>query len=237
MPERFLIPTSPPESGCRMQRSLLVMTLLAIDTSTQRGSVSLLETPPEPARASAESTVLFEEHFLADRSHSASLFAALEKARTLAHRIDQVAVGLGPGSYAGVRIAIGAALGFELGLGSVLLGLPSVAALETESAEYLAIGDARRDTFYFTRVRDGICVEGPLLASDTELTHRLEALPDLPVFACGVLPNFSRATLALPCARRLAQLAARNAGIVQRGNLEPIYLRDAYITLPKHSPR
>jgi tRNA A37 threonylcarbamoyladenosine modification protein TsaB len=136
-----------------------------------------------------------------------------------------------------VRIAIGAALGFELGLGSDLLGLPSVAALETESAEYLAIGDARRDTFYFTRVRDGVCLEGPLLASETELTQRLEALPDLPVFACELLPAFPRATLALPCARRLARLAARDAGIVQRGNLEPIYLRDAYITLPKNPPR
>ena len=220
-----------------MEEPPSAMSLLAIDTSTQRGSVSLLETPPDPARAAAESTVLFEEHFLADRSHSASLFAALEKARTFARQIDRVAVGLGPGSYAGVRIAIGAALGFELGLGSDLLGLPSVAALETESAEYLAIGDARRDTFYFTRVRDGVCLEGPLLASETVLKQRLEALPDLPVFACELLPAFPRATLALPCARRLAQLAARNAGIVQRGNLEPIYLRDAYITLPKNSPR
>jgi tRNA threonylcarbamoyl adenosine modification protein YeaZ len=212
------------------------MTLLAIDTSTQRGSVSLLETPPDPTRASAESTLLFEEHFLADRSHSASLFAALEKARTRARGIDQVAVGLGPGSYAGIRIAIGAALGFELGLGSTLLGLPSVAALETDSVEYLAIGDARRDTFYFTRVRAGLCVEGPLLATETELGTRLESLPNLPVFACEVLPAFPKATVALPCARRLAQLAARNTGIVQRGNLEPIYLREAYITLPKNQP-
>jgi tRNA threonylcarbamoyladenosine biosynthesis protein TsaB len=118
-----------------MEEPPSAMSLLAIDTSTQRGSVSLLETPPDPGRAAAESTVLFEEHFLADRSHSASLFAALEKARTFARQIDRVAVGLGPGSYAGVRIAIGAALGFELGLGSDLLGLPSVAALKTESAE------------------------------------------------------------------------------------------------------
>ncbi len=76
-----------------------------------------------------------------------------------------------------------------------------------------------------------------MLASETVLKQRLEALPDLPVFACELLPAFPRAMLALPCARRLAQLAARNAGIVQRGNLEPIYLRDAYITLPKNSPR
>ena len=84
------------------------MTILAIDTSTSRGSVALL----------VDGELRLDETFTADRSHSASLFAVLERARGLVPTIDVVAVGLGPGSYAGVRIAIAAAMGLELGLGA-----------------------------------------------------------------------------------------------------------------------
>lgn len=137
------------------------MITLAIDTSTTRGGVALL----------ADGALMLEENFLADRSHSAALFAVLERALAIisGQRLDQVAVGLGPGSYAGIRIAIAAAIGFEIGLGAQPIGIPSVAALETEERHFIAIGDARRETFYFTRVEGGICVEGPLLATEAEL--------------------------------------------------------------------
>src|SRR3954447_25663087 len=72
------------------------MITLAIDTSTARGSVALL----------AYGDVAFEEHFSADRSHTAKLFTALQTARTRARHVDRIAVGLGPGSYAGLRVAI-----------------------------------------------------------------------------------------------------------------------------------
>ena len=38
------------------------------------------------------------------------------------------------------------------------------------------IGDARRETFYFTHVERGVCLEGPLLATETELRDRLRAI-------------------------------------------------------------
>jgi tRNA threonylcarbamoyladenosine biosynthesis protein TsaB len=153
------------------------MITLAIDTSTTRGGVALL----------VDGILQLDESFVADRSHSASLFSVLERARALipGQHLDQMAIGLGPGSYAGVRIAIAAAIGFEFGLGALLLGIPSAAALETEAPHYLAIGDARRETFYFTRVEDGACLEGPLLATESELRARLTGRPDLPVFTLG----------------------------------------------------
>ena len=93
------------------------MITLAIDTSTTRGGVALL----------SGGILQMEENFVADRSHSASLFSVLERARALipGQHLDQVAIGLGPGSYAGVRIAIAAAIGFEFGLGARLVGIPS----------------------------------------------------------------------------------------------------------------
>ena len=95
------------------------MITLAIDTSTPSGGVAV--------RIDGE--LCWEERFLADRSHSASLVLALEKACAQWPQMDQVVIGLGPGSYAGVRIAISAAIGLELAWGAPLLGVPSVAAL------------------------------------------------------------------------------------------------------------
>jgi tRNA threonylcarbamoyl adenosine modification protein YeaZ len=199
------------------------MITLALDTSTQQGSVTLLE----------GDAMLLEEKFTADRSHSSSLFAALEKVRARTDRVDVIAVGLGPGSFAGVRIAIAAAIGLRLSFGAKLVGIPSVAALDTAEPVYVAIGDARRETFYFTRVEKGVCVEGPLLATAAELTQRLERAPGPPVFATETVPPFPVAQIALPSASILARLAAERRGIVAEENLDPIYLREPHITQPK----
>ncbi len=202
------------------------MTILAIDTSTDHGSVALL----------TGGEMRLDENFVADRSHSSTLFAVLERAVALAPRVDQVVIGLGPGSYAGVRIAIATAIGLELGIGAELAGIPSVAALETDAADYIAIGDARRETFYFTRVADGVCAEGPLLATEAELRERLAAHPALPVFTTAALSGFPAARIALPSAARIARLADAARGITATGDLEPIYLREPHITPPKARP-
>src|SRR5688572_27664606 len=114
------------------------MITLAIDTSTVRGSVAVW----------MRGELVINDNFTADRSHSAALFMSLERARSEIPHLDQVVVGLGPGSYAGIRIGIAAAIGLSLALGSRLLGIPSVAALEVPESNYLVIGDARRGSFY-----------------------------------------------------------------------------------------
>ena len=202
------------------------MITLAIDTSTPHGSVALF----------GDEVLLFHESFIGDRSHSSSLFVALEKVRAQADRVDLIAIGLGPGSYAGVRIAIAAGLGLHLALGAKLVGLTSVAALETIAPTYIVIGDARRESFYFSRIEDGVCVEGPLLATEEELRQRLESCASLPIFATEPVPQFPSAQIALPSAVRLAHLAASNRGIIATENLEPIYLREPHITQPKQRP-
>ena len=149
------------------------MTILAIETSTHQGSVAVLH----------EGRIVFSESCGAGRSHSSLLFAVLERALQAVPepaRIDQIAVGLGPGSYAGVRIAISAATGLALSTGAELVGLPSIAALG--EGEYVALGDARRETYYFARVRDGECVEGPVLLSAEELAQKLAGC-SVPVLA------------------------------------------------------
>ena len=199
------------------------MITLAIETSTPRGSVAVF----------AYGEVVFDESFTADRSHSATLFASLERARACTHRIHQIAVGLGPGSYAGVRIAIAAALGFEMALGAKVVGLPSIIAVDTDSPEYLAIGDARRETFYFSHVMNRAGVDGPRLVTAVELRELLETFPTQPCFTGVPLAAFPSVPVVAPSAVVLAKLAAEGIGIVATGDLEPIYLREAHITVPK----
>ena len=148
-------------------------------------------------------------------------------------RLEGIVVGLGPGSYSGVRQSIAAATGLAAATGAWLRGAPSVLALAPGPDPFHAVGDARRGTFYYTAVKDGICQRGPeLLGSATELSARLEAHLSWPVYVMesalpgGLLPH---AEIRLPAAGLLLSVppSAR-----QSPPLEPIYLRPVNITLP-----
>lgn len=204
------------------------MILLAIETSTHQGSVAVLR----------DGELIFNESCGAGRSHSSLLFSTLERALAAlpgGAKPDQIAVGLGPGSYAGVRIAISAATGLALATGAELLGLPSLGALA--EGDFVAVGDARRNSFSFTHVRAGECVEGPLLLSAEELAARLADCA-LPVYTSEEIKADLPVKLELryPEAERLARLAAAGRSISARGHLEPLYLREPHITVAKTPP-
>ena len=145
-------------------------------------------------------------------------------------RPEVIVVGLGPGSYAGVRIAIATAVGLKAASGARLLGLPSVCAFDHE--EYVAVGDARRNSFFFAHVIRGRCVEGPTLATEDEVFSKLSAWQHLPKIAVQSLVQFEGVVVAHPSALRLAELALQ-AEIGDAETLEPIYLRAPYITTPR----
>lgn len=192
------------------------MIILALETSTSRASLAVLE----------HDTLLFHEEIPGDRSLGAHLFPALQRALAAAPHIDQIVVGLGPGSHSGIRIAIAAAIGLRLARNAALIGIPSVAA--HPASEYIALGDARRGTWHYTHVREGQCLEGPQLLTPEEAGKKLDQ--KFPVFSSTPLPG---AQLSHPTADRLAHLAQQNISIIATETLEPLYLRDPHITLPK----
>jgi tRNA threonylcarbamoyladenosine biosynthesis protein TsaB len=199
------------------------MNILALDASTDFASVALWE----------GDRVVSEHHFASKRSLSADLFPLLERLLEKGASVDRLVVGLGPGSYAGVRITIAAALGLQSVWGCELVGLPSVLALAPSGEAFQVVGDARRGTWYYSKVERGLCTVGPLLVDDSEaLRDLLRAGGDIPVYASESLPAEWRTELRLPNAAVLAELAARDEGIVQRQDLEPLYLRDPHITVP-----
>jgi tRNA threonylcarbamoyladenosine biosynthesis protein TsaB len=198
---------------------------LALDGSTERGTAAL---------ADASGVVLWRAEFPAGRGHGGELFSALETGLKVlsGEKLGEIVVGLGPGSYSGVRQIIAAATGLSLSTGARLTGVPSPVALETAARAFHAVGDARRGTFYYTAVENGVCVIEPELLEAETLLARLAERPGWPVLSDSPLPGLAdvKTTVALPLAERLltTRPAARKVS-----ELEPIYLRGPSITLPK----
>lgn len=201
------------------------MKTLAFELSSAQGSIALLENG-EP---------LFDRNFPNDRKDSGAFFASMELCLKRFGAPGEIVVGLGPGSYAGVRIAIASATGLRTAIGAKLRGIASICALDLEARDYCVIGDARRQSFYLARVSDGQLIEGPTLMSAYHLQTKVTAAA-MPVYSPEKLPEFPEATLVYPVARRLAELARPQfAEIDDTRTLEPIYLREPHITTPKEA--
>ena len=201
------------------------MKILALELSSAQGSIAWREDEAEP----------FVRSFSNDRKHSGLFFQNLRLYSKRFGAADSIVVGLGPGSYAGVRISIAAALGLSAAHGAKLIGLPSICAIDTTARDYSVIGDARRRSFFFARVTDGRLAEGPSLHSAAELEAKIVE-SRAPVYSSEPLPQFPQATLTFPSALRLAEIARdQSEEIAETGTLEPIYLRQPHITSPRAS--
>ncbi len=196
------------------------MKILALELSSARGSIAWLDGFARPVCA----------EFANDRKHSGVFFEQLKMFTNEHGKPDRIAVGLGPGSYAGTRIAIAAALGLQTATGAGLIGIASARAIPSSAREYAAVGDARRHSFYFALVVDRRCVEGPLLYDEQQLHERLASL-NVPVFSTEPLHQFQSASPAFPSALLLAEIATTEQPTATP--LEPIYLREPHITEPK----
>jgi tRNA threonylcarbamoyl adenosine modification protein YeaZ len=149
------------------------MITLAIDTSTPRGAVALLR----------DEKPLGEEAF--DRSQpGGNVFDAaaglLSRDQLGVTDIGLLAVGLGPGSFTGIRAGIAAAKGLALprklpikGVSSYdALALTALPGMPRDCPQMCVLGDARRDEIYYALYdRDGRCVKDCRIAT-------LEAVAD-----------------------------------------------------------
>jgi tRNA threonylcarbamoyl adenosine modification protein YeaZ len=203
------------------------MKILALDLSTARGSLAWL----------GDVDLLVRE-WPNDRKHSGMFFENLQEVINALGLPETIVVGLGPGSYAGTRIAIASAIGLQTASKARLIGLPSICAIENADADYCVIGDARRRSFFFARIRAHELVEGPILFNERELNSKLDTLGEnMPVFCSETLPQFSSAMIRYPSAQLLARLAQNPNRNFKLPPLEPIYLREPHITTRKTTLR
>lgn len=202
------------------------MKILAIEFSFRRRSVAIV----------VDGRVLGAAMEEADRATRAIglIERALAEARLEREQIECLAVGLGPGSYTGIRAAIALAQGWQLARPVKLLGISSVDAL---AAEAQANGWFGRVNFAIDAQRNELCLAGYDIASDDfrEIIPLRLASPDevRASSAAGEIiagPDatrwFPEGRLLFPSADVLGRLAANRADFLAGEKLEPIYLRE-----------
>ena len=80
--------------------------------------------------------------------------------------VERIVVGIGPGSFAGIRSALAFAQGYALGRKCEVLGLPSACALADGSA-LAVVGDARQGK-YWIALFDGFSLVREIFQTDRE---------------------------------------------------------------------
>jgi len=197
--------------------------ILAFELSSARGSL-----------AWRDGGVEWTAQWANDRKNSGEFFQNVAEAQKLFGAPERIIVGLGPGSYAGTRIAISTAIGLHFATKAGLIGLSSLCAIECDAPKYAVVGDARRQSFFLAQVYDRTLIAPPVLHPEVELRMALDDLrTQMPVFAVEPLPQFEALGVRHPDARILAQLAGEMNLAFVLPPLEPMYLREPHITTPK----
>jgi tRNA threonylcarbamoyladenosine biosynthesis protein TsaB len=146
--------------------------------------------------------------------------------------IEVIAVGLGPGSYTGIRMALAFAQGWQLAGPVRLIGISSVECVAAQAhaaglfGEANVVVDAQRNEIYLGRY--SIDPEGWTEREPLRLAQPPEASQNETAFIVGPDARqwFASGTLLFPEASMLGKLACGRTGFVAGENLEPIYLRE-----------
>lgn len=230
--------------------------MLALDTSSSVTAVALVE----------DSRVLVEDCTASDERHAESLLPRIEhclaEAGVALRDIDVFAVGIGPGSFTGVRVGVATAKGLALATGKPLRGVVSLAALAASVLELSPPSEALVAPIldaYKGEVFCALYAIGP--AQSTLLVPPMHAVPELAaaqlaeaaagrevhVLGSGYRRYAERMAGALPArvlatewdaprARHIAHEARRllsSEGPSDLARLGPLYVRGSDAQLPK----
>jgi tRNA threonylcarbamoyl adenosine modification protein YeaZ len=159
---------------------------------------------------------------------------ALKEAALEREQIDCVAVGIGPGSYTGIRSAIALAQGWQLARQCRLIGISSAECIAATAQQEGLTGivdvviDAQRQEFYLGRYEvtaQAIKEIGPLrIVTMTEMQGRKTS--DELTIGPEVTRWFPGGRTVFPRACVLGKMATRRTDFVAGEKLEPIYLRE-----------
>jgi len=147
--------------------------VLAIDTSTSRTSVAIIEA----------GTALFSGFLDGATAHGPSLPALVQEALAVSE-VDEVVVGMGPGPFTGLRVGIAFAQSFALARELPVRGVCSLdgIAAQINEKDFIITVDARRKEVYWARYTDGVRVGDPAVNFPTDVTGALihaDLFPDM----------------------------------------------------------
>jgi tRNA threonylcarbamoyladenosine biosynthesis protein TsaB len=188
---------------------------LAFDTSSSIGSVAL----------GNDKIVVQSIEFKGPQRHSAALFPALVRLGIPRLKLRRIIVGIGPGSFSGIRVSLAAAQGIALVQGIPVIGICSAYSVAQQYKEVTRLGvfaDAKRREAFCTVYQNG------QLEKETYLIPMAEIEEYASKFTLAVssepLPGIS--TRCYPRASDLLALPDSLSDFEAKGPLEPIYLRE-----------
>jgi len=197
------------------------MTILALEFSSEQRSVALARDGQVLAEAVETGGYRVTNAFALIRQ-------VLAQAGLAPAAVEVIAVGVGPGSYTGIRAAIAVAQGWQLARGVQLLGVSSAECLAAQAQAAQIFGrvnvvlDAQRGEFY-------------LATWELSPLGRQELAPLAIVAAAGVASRKAAGEMCVgpaadrvlfPSATMVARLAADRVDFVPGDQLMPIYLRE-----------
>jgi tRNA threonylcarbamoyl adenosine modification protein YeaZ len=204
------------------------MKILGLDFSSPQRSVALGTT------GAAEMFEVVDASPGRDMKPFALIEAVLGQAGLEREDIDCVAVGLGPGSYTGIRVAISLAQGWQLATGVKLLGLSTAECLAAQiagpggSGRFGVVIDAQRGEFYLAEYehQDGVPRETAALRLAARAEVEAAAAAGFSLVGPEVTRWFPEGKMVFPQATTLVRLAQARMDFVAGVGLEPIYLRE-----------
>jgi tRNA threonylcarbamoyl adenosine modification protein YeaZ len=147
--------------------------VLAIDTSTSRTSVAIIE----------NGTVVYSSFRDGATAHGPSLPALVQEALSISD-VDEVVVGMGPGPFTGLRVGIAFAQSFALARQIPVRGVCSLDAIAAQIKEndFIITVDARRKEVYWARYTNGVRISDPAVnfpADVSGATIHADLFPDM----------------------------------------------------------
>jgi len=206
------------------------MRILALEFSSVQRSVAVLH-------AGERQKILAASEVLETGGQRNRALSMVEEALREAHlgrgQIDRLAVGLGPGSYTGIRAAIALAQGWQLARDIKLLGVSSAdcvaAQAQTESLNgpVSVVIDAQRGEFYLASYELSATAWQELYPIRLAGRADVQAAQASGHMLVGpeVTKWFPSGRLIVPQAAMLARLALVRSDFLPGERLEPIYLR------------
>ena len=210
------------------------MTILALEFSSEQRSVAVVRRRADDASFIASEAV---ETGTGGTRAFGMIEDALREAGLEREQIDVIAVGLGPGSYTGIRVALSVAQGWQLASrdgGMKLLGVSSAECVAAQAQAENIFGrvnvviDAQRNEFYLAAYDISAAgrkeVEPLRIVARAEVESRAGANEML--IGPEVTRWFPNGRMVFPRAAMLGQLALNRSDFVAGDKLEPIYLRE-----------
>jgi tRNA threonylcarbamoyl adenosine modification protein YeaZ len=217
------------------------MKILALEFSFAQHSVAVLDATSEAPSLLSE---VIETGAFTTRALG-MIEDALRQSQLEREQIECIAIGLGPGSYTGIRAAIAVAQGWQLARAVNLLGISTAECLAVQAQEeglrgrVAVVIDAQRNEFYLAGYE--------LEAGSHRQSEPLRLVSRAAVEECllrgdlligpEVAKWFPTGRVVFPRAATLGRLALGRTDFVRGEAIEPIYLRETqFVKAPSPRP-